>query len=842
MLRTVLRNRALSRRPRRTAVVLLAANVLLLVAFQTLQGPVAYNSLYGWVANLSMLVPTAACFAHALLGGPRRAAAVWLGLAMLSQTAGNVIYSTWTQFQVNAPVPSPSDIAYLGFYVSVAAAMVCLVRRDQGSFPRALWLDGALGAAGAATALAALMNPVLSHRQGDLDAVLVGAAYTSADLLLVAMICGLLVARGVRGGSLWLWLAGGLTIFCAADVAYALRVTSGVYSVSPTLSLLWLVGVTCIARAIWQPERIGIVEPGRSKAILAIPMLATLIALVVLIIFSLGQDPVPVVLATFTMLLAGARTLAGFMHVQRLSDARRQAVTDELTGLGNRRALFEHGEARLQAADQHPAARADPDRSRQLQGDQRHLRPPRRRQAAARDRATPRRSHGRPRPARPPRRRRVRAADHAGPRRRRAPDRRADPRPARPAVRHRRARRARRRERRRRRTRGHGASDRGSAAARRRRDVRGQGRPLPRRALPPQLDTANRARIETIQDLDAALIQRQFVLHYQPKIDVATGSTFGAEALVRWQHPTRGLLYPDAFLPLVEQSGLMSPLTQLVLEAAVAQLASWRRAGLDISVAVNLSASDLLDESLAERIEGCSPSTRCPRARSSSRSPRASSWSTPSAPARSSTRSTRSGCASRSTTTAPATAPSPTSATSRSTSSRSTAPSSPTSRPTPQRRDRPLDRRARACPRPQGRRRRRGGPGGARCARGRRMRLRAGLSLLPPAAGGGLRRLDPGQGDRDRGTAPRRLGTRLPRGLDVSPSGKVRLAAPSIHLHAVAPTRSADATMPLPQELGSHGRDPPRLQPPGQLTPPPQLPRARAFEAVALPARRPLSS
>ena len=74
----------------------------------------------------------------------------------------------------------------------------------------------------------------------------------------------------------------------------------------------------------------------------------------------------------------------------------------------------------------------------------------------------------------------------------------------------------------------------------------------------PQLDEANRTRLETIQDLDAALIDHQFVLHYQPKIDVATGATFGAEALVRWQHPTRGLLYPDAFLPVVEQSGLMS--------------------------------------------------------------------------------------------------------------------------------------------------------------------------------------------------------------------------------------------------------------------------------------------
>jgi EAL domain-containing protein (putative c-di-GMP-specific phosphodiesterase class I) len=72
---------------------------------------------------------------------------------------------------------------------------------------------------------------------------------------------------------------------------------------------------------------------------------------------------------------------------------------------------------------------------------------------------------------------------------------------------------------------------------------------------------------------------------------------------VRWQHPTRGLLYPDAFLPIVEQAGLMHAVTREVLETSVRQVAIWRTAGLDISVAVNLSASDLLDDSLADRIE-----------------------------------------------------------------------------------------------------------------------------------------------------------------------------------------------------------------------------------------------
>ena len=102
---------------------------------------------------------------HVLLA--RRGPAIWLGLALLSQAAGNVIYSAWTQYQAHPPVPAPSDIAYFGFYVSVAVAVVWLARREHGSFPKAVWLDGAIGAAGAATALDAGLSlaPLRPSRQ-----------------------------------------------------------------------------------------------------------------------------------------------------------------------------------------------------------------------------------------------------------------------------------------------------------------------------------------------------------------------------------------------------------------------------------------------------------------------------------------------------------------------------------------------------------------------------------------------------------------------------------------------------------------------------------------------------
>jgi EAL domain-containing protein (putative c-di-GMP-specific phosphodiesterase class I) len=84
---------------------------------------------------------------------------------------------------------------------------------------------------------------------------------------------------------------------------------------------------------------------------------------------------------------------------------------------------------------------------------------------------------------------------------------------------------------------------------------------------------------------------------------VATGQITSVEALVRWQHPQRGLVYPDQFLPLVEASGLMPALTTVVLDQALRQCAAWRAEGIELNVAVNLSASDLLDTELPSLVQ-----------------------------------------------------------------------------------------------------------------------------------------------------------------------------------------------------------------------------------------------
>jgi len=117
-----------------------------------------------------------------------------------------------------------------------------------------------------------------------------------------------------------------------------------------------------------------------------------------------------------------------------------------------------------------------------------------------------------------------------------------------------------------------------------------------------QDDRSNR-RLNVLSDVRRALTESQIVVHFQPLVGVGERSVTGAEGLVRWQHPEHGLVAPGTFIPTVEQTGLIGPLTRLVLERSIAECARWHRAGHRLSIAVNLSVRNLLDRDLPREIE-----------------------------------------------------------------------------------------------------------------------------------------------------------------------------------------------------------------------------------------------
>ena len=116
-------------------------------------------------------------------------------------------------------------------------------------------------------------------------------------------------------------------------------------------------------------------------------------------------------------------------------------------------------------------------------------------------------------------------------------------------------------------------------------------------------DRAVRGRHEKIGRIQRALYEQEFVLHYQPKVNLRSGTMIGVEALIRWQHPERGLLAPGLFLPEIEDHPLAVELGEWVIETALAQVAAWQAQNLDLPVSVNIAAHHLQQADFVARLK-----------------------------------------------------------------------------------------------------------------------------------------------------------------------------------------------------------------------------------------------
>jgi len=556
------------------------------------------NAAYALIAALCLARAVAATRYH------RSWFALAAGLALYG--AGNIVWTLLVRTQEPPPFPSLADGLWLSFYPSAFIAMVLLVREIAEELPLSMWLDGVIGGLAVASFAAALLAPVLAVTGGSASAVLTTLAYPLLDVLLLLVVTAVLALFSWRPPpGLWL-LAAGLILLAVTDGVYLFSAAAGTYEPGGPSDGGWVLATLAVALAPGGAERrAGVVLP--PWVLLGIPVGAALAALALLVYGQVHQmHPVAIVLSAATVVVALARLVVTFREVSRLEHSHRLALTDDLTGLGNRRAFYDRVHlGRCTAARQGRRGALlllDLDRFKEVNDSLgHHAGDELLRQVASRlggalhgaDDFLARlggdefavllyevEGDGAEAAAE-----RVREAL--------APPFCLDAATVRIAA-------------------SVGISlfpEQGddASALLRCADIamyRAKGQRCGHVTYSPAEDRRDgQDRLRTLEELRHAVLSRTLAVHYQPKVDARTRAVSGVEALVRWDHPTRGLLLPEAFLRQAEDAGLMRELTDGVLGQSLDQVRRWWDNGRELSVAVNLSASSLVDAELPQRVQ-----------------------------------------------------------------------------------------------------------------------------------------------------------------------------------------------------------------------------------------------
>jgi diguanylate cyclase (GGDEF)-like protein len=559
-----------------------------------------------WAADGFEVVACALCVLRAATMRRGRAVPVLLGVGLLCWAAGDIVLTIQSIGGATPPSPSLADAFYVAFYPVTYCGLMLLLRSHVKRFNMASWLDGAIAGLGAAALCATFaFTDLLHHTGGSAVGVAVNLAYPVGDVLLLGLVVGGTAMVPGRRKLPWLLLAVGYALITVGDVFNVLGTGSFVGGFVDAIA--WPTFILLVSVAVW------IRSPAARPAVsdeppgFRLPALAAIAALVILFVGSVHHvGRVSLGLAAATLVVAGVRSGLSLFGLRSLTEQRRrEAITDQLTGLGNRRALFQLLDELLaeDADGEAPARRLafmflDLDRFKEVNDSFGHpagdelLR-----QLGARLKDS------------------VRGSDlvvrlggdefvvallDAG----------VD----------------------------FAATVAGRLAARIEEPfmlgaVRAQiGVSIGIAALPDdaldaqdlvrcadlamyraKLDGKRFAvyqedldgaanRIQLVEELRAAIDDRRLQLHYQPQVDLITGEIGSVEALVRWAHPRLGFIPPLEFIALAEEAGLMSALTNFVLDEALAQCAQWRAAGRPLVVAVNVSASDLLSPGFPDSV------------------------------------------------------------------------------------------------------------------------------------------------------------------------------------------------------------------------------------------------
>jgi diguanylate cyclase (GGDEF)-like protein len=566
--------------------------------------------------NLPYLPAAAACWVAS--GRVRSERLAWRARAvgLLFGDFGNGLSSFLPGATGAGPTPPWADLPNSVGYVILYVTLIGMLRARVPRFHPSMWLDGLIGALGTlAVGVAFLLGPFLSAT-GHEPVGLLDLAWPAADLLLLALVVAMGAILGVRLDRTLGTITGAMACVCAGDILLFLRSVHGGYTDGGPLELTWLAGIGLVAyAAVRARPRPVTVDDGHSRTgwrLLALPLICNVASLVVLAVG--WGDTMPVVaawLAIACVTAALARTAVTFREVRSYNEVREQARTDELTGLPNRRALLERATAVLAtASSRSPAALLllDLDGFKEVNDGLGH---------SAGDELL--------RQVGPRLRGGLRPGDLLA---RLGGDEFAVLLP------------------------GTGLDDAQVCAAVLRElllqpfTVEGirlhigvsigvSTAPVPAANVTELLRCADVAmydaktgregvhvyvpdphggsgdRLRTMEELRTALDRGELRVYLQPQVDLASGTVAGTEALVRWQHPTRGLLCPGDLLPAAEQAGLMRQLTDTVLELALTAAARWWPAH-QVPVSVNLSAANVTDLDLPAKVAAALARHRLP--------------------------------------------------------------------------------------------------------------------------------------------------------------------------------------------------------------------------------------
>jgi len=330
-----------------TALAAYVSHVLLGLGGTAVDGffqDVVYNGLIAAAA--------AACLFRALWSRAGRAAWAAIGLGILAFLGGELYYTLALQHMAAPPYPSLGDASYLLFYpLSYAGLLLAL---PGGSRARSgIWLDGLIASlACLAVMVALLLDPIVAGTEGSQLAVATTIAYPLGDFVLLAFILGVLAVSGGHAGREWGLLATGMALVAVADVVFLNQSAVGTYEEGGLLDALWPGSMLVLGYAALHPSVArGAPAQDRSHLLLGMPALSALVALGLLVYGNAaGMNTLALVLASLTLVATITRMALTFRdNVQMVAHRTEQALTDSLTGLGNRRSLMHDLERTLES-------------------------------------------------------------------------------------------------------------------------------------------------------------------------------------------------------------------------------------------------------------------------------------------------------------------------------------------------------------------------------------------------------------------------------------------------------------------------------------------------------------